>query len=236
MKHLLSNSYHMWALSLAVVAMALGGGFLWWAMAGGDDFLEATGDAAQSCRQADPIQDVDILFNSKIYVDGKLEIDRTRRYHLSGESMFILAEYRPKESWVYSNGTHYHIDEAGAWTKVRDYTKFDEEFYFPFNADSICPNLENFTYVGDDKQVDQNVKKFIAPTEIGDAHDGGWPAPGEDPEIFDWVIWINDVGYIIKSRYSGRYSWEEGDEKWESTVTAIYSGHGEPNVIPELPQ
>ncbi len=227
---LLSNSYRMWVLRLAVVA-ALAGGLSWWALSG-DDYLEATGDAAQSCHQAEPLQDVDILLHSEVYVDGKLEITRTLNYHLSGENVLMLWDERPKEAKLYYEGTVYHRDEEGNWTKGHDYGAYKNRFVFPLSVDSICPNLAAFAYASTDKVEDQSAKKFTVPTLSGEPFDNSWPTTSEPPLIYDWAIWINDAGYIVKATYKGRYGWKEGMEKWESHVTAVYTEHGVRNVMP----
>ncbi len=222
MKHLV--------IIVVVLAAAVGGGLSWWALSGDDDFLEASGALAQACRQAESLQDVDILFRwESTTPDGKLDFIRLLQFQVSGPSILILWDERPKEAELYVAGTLYKRSADGKWTKQGSTGDYAGLFAFAVDAKSICPDLAHFTYAGTDKLADDNTKKFTAPTLSGKPY-GDPPKQGELGETRDWEIWIDEDGYIVKSVYTTLHG-----DGYKSEVTALYSGHGEPNILPGPP-
>ena len=237
---LLSNSYRMWTLRLVIVLVPTAGGRTWWSLSAGDtNYLEASGALEQACRQSQTITDYDVSLFVEIFEDGKSVETGILQYFVEGDNYYryiVGDENTPKSEQLYVNSDMYHRyeEDEGKWRKIYQTTAGDK-LGFPLGGKSICPELGLFRYAGEGKDDDQNIKRFTADTIKPHIHPyGEIPIGGEaTSQNWDWEIWIDNDGYMVKA------AWRIVDPKWEGephvtlNMAAVFSGHGEPNVLPD---
>ena len=175
---------------------------------------------------------MDILYRwESTTPDGKLDFIRTLQFQVSGPSILVLWDERPKEAELYVAGTLYKRSADGKWIKKGSTGDYAGLFAFPVDAKSICPDLAHFTYAGTDKLADDNTKKFTAPRLSGEPYDK--PLDYGDPgETRDWELWVNEQGWVV--RIAGTTVGHDDPGSPHLTVKFVldYSGHGEPNILP----
>ncbi len=237
MRHLLSNSYRMWALRLIVVLAAVGGGLTWWTLSGGDAItIEAV---QESCHKSSAVEDVDVLMYSQLYEDGKMIHELTEYVYISGKNTHIVTEasdykghHYEKSDDLFLDGDVYFRTGDEDWRKVTSEYPSLNEPPFPLNLEAICPKLENFTFAKVEDVAGQSAKKVTAPTLSGEPYDK--PVDYGDPEqTRDWEIWVDGRGYILKmaaTTYS--FPGSPSAPAYVSYYELTYSGHGEPNILP----
>ena len=216
--------------------MAVGGGLTWWSLTGQDDYTEVSGALEQACRASQTIQDFDILWYGEFHEDGKRieEASGYSNFYVSGESYHLVATSAIggiKIERLYYDGDLYFMDlnQEGKWDKKFSNT---QGLGWPFNPDSICPDLAHFTYEGLAKMEDETTKYFTAPTVDGEPYGEAPVGPDAYAEVRDWGIWINEEGHIVKVVYSVVFPKIEGEPVKTGSVLAVVSGHGEPNNLP----
>ena len=151
MRHLLSNSYRMWALRLIVVLAAVGGGLTWWTL-GGDEAPTIVADQ-ESCTKGAVVTDVDFSMAGQSYTGGKLRSVVSITGFISGKNLYLEGERRDgdggnleKRKSLWLDGDFYRRIGDEDWEYVPRERLMHHEPPFPINADIICPNLTHFTF------------------------------------------------------------------------------------------
>ncbi len=100
---------------------------------------------------------------------------------------------------------------------------------FPLSRDAICPDLTNYTELGQEVLDDgTRVRRFAASTAAR-AVDGGRVSSA--PTTEDWELWIDPTGRLVQATTSSTLLPTEGDPRVRHGQVVEFSGIGEANVI-----
>ncbi len=227
---------------IAVVAVlafaALGGGLAWWAFSGDDEFIDAD-VTAQACQELPPVTDYDVRAYIEVMEDGVKTVSGDTYIQVSGEDVYRVTEAQhgyEKSEHLTVDRTRYRRRGNGPWTKTGENKGMS--LTYPVRPEDICPdNLASFTYADSDTVDGQATKRLTAqnlynPTIV----DTALPQQGEAEKEWDWQLWIDDKGYLVKASFLSVPAKVEGTPHHTMKMTIFYSGFGEPNVLPNPEQ
>ncbi len=234
MSRLLSNSYRMWLARLAVVLVAAGGGLAWWTLAGDDEFIDAN-VTAQACQQLPPVTDYDIRSHIEMMEDGVKTVSGDMYIHVSGnEHHMVVDAQHGYEKWerLVVDRTVYDRRGIGPWKTLIENTSTG--LTYPSRPEDICPdNLASFTYADTDTVDGQATKRFTAQNLYNPGTvDTVLPKQGENEKEWDWQLWVDDKGYLVKASFLSVSAKVEGTLHSTMKITNFFSGFNDPNILP----